>query len=237
MAMAAGLLLASPPATAGDDEAAPGQVLTGQASRSVLPAEPARLGWEAPGGTLWARGEASLGGADAEAEAGFERGAVDIGAKQELAILPNLSWSVAPQLRLESAGDPHGLPAAPALNGTVQQDLALSLPGETRLAASVGLGDRIGMGFLAAPAASQPGATLRSRVSLSVQPKLAGRPMQAEFQLTSTRPLAPDHGPTRPNSCELALVLRWGGTAPLRLAGSCPGEAVQRVTLGISATF
>src|SRR4051812_5204552 len=138
--LAIGLLLAPWVAPAAEDSAAPAQILTGQASHSVLPAEPASLRWEAPGGALWAKGEASLGATEPEAGGGFERGALALGARQELVLLPNLSWSVAPQLRLESAADPQGLPGAPALNGALQQDLALSLPGEAKLVASVGLG-------------------------------------------------------------------------------------------------
>src|SRR4051794_22022927 len=78
--LSACLLLLPSPAPAAEDAAAPAQVLTGQASHSVLPAEPASLGWEAPGGTLWAKGEASLGAAEPEAQAGFERGTLALGA-------------------------------------------------------------------------------------------------------------------------------------------------------------
>ncbi|WP_431271453.1 hypothetical protein [Dankookia sp. P2] len=53
----AACLLLPGPALAAEDAAAPAQRLTGQASHSVLPAEPASLGWEAPGGTLWAKGK------------------------------------------------------------------------------------------------------------------------------------------------------------------------------------
>jgi hypothetical protein len=235
--LAAFLMLAPCVAPAAEDSAAPAQLLTGQASHSVLPAEPASLGWEAPGGALWAKGEASLGAAEPEAEAGFERGALALGARQELALLPNLSWSLAPQLRLESAADPQGLPGTPALNGALQQDLALSLPGSAKLVASVGLGDRLGVSSLASPAGMLAGASLRSRVTLAAQTAVSGTPLQLEIQLTSTRPIAAEHGPARANACELALMLRWGGTAPLRLAGSCPGDSLRRVTLGLSASF
>ncbi|TDH57973.1 hypothetical protein E2C06_35045 [Dankookia rubra] len=231
------MLLVPCTASAAEESAAPAQVLTGQASHSVLPAEPASLGWETPGGALWARGEASLGAAEPEAEAGFGRGALALGARQELALLPNLSWSVAPQLLLESAADPQGLPGTPALNGALQQDLALSLPGEAKLVASIGLGDRLGMAGLASPAGVLAGASLRSRVSLAVQAAVSGAPLQMEIQLTATRPVAAEHGPARANGCELAVMLRWGGTAPLRLAGSCPGDALRRVTLGLSTSF
>jgi hypothetical protein len=231
------LLLAPCAAPAAKDAAAPAQILTGQASHSVLPAEPPSLQWEAPGGALWAKGEASLGAAEPEAGAGFERGALALGARQELTLLPNLSWSVAPQLRLESAADQQGLPGSPALNGTVQQDLALSLPGGAKLVASLGLGDRLGVASLASPAGMLAGASLRSRVSLAAQAAVSGAPLKMELQLTSTRPVAAEHGPARANSCELALLLRWGEAAPLRLAGSCPGESMRRVTLGLSASF
>lgn len=231
------LLLAPCPALAAGDTAAPAQLLTGQASQSVLPAEPASLRWEAPGGSVWARGEASLGAAEPEAETGFQRGSFALGARQELMLLPNLSWSVAPQLRLESAAASQGLPGAPALNGDLQQDLALSLPGNAKLVGSVGLGDRLGVASLASPAGMLAGATLRSRLSLATQAAVSGAPLQMEIQLTSTRPVAAEHGPMRANTCELALKLRWGETAPLRLAGSCPGDTVRRVTLGLSATF
>ena len=119
----------------------------------------------------------------------------------------------------------------------MQQELALALPGDAKLVASVGLGDRIGVASLASPGGALTGATLRSRVSLARQAKVSGTPLQVELQLTSTRPVAAEHGPTRANTCELALLLRWGDTAPLRLASSCPGDAVQRVTLGLSTSF
>ncbi|TCZ66097.1 hypothetical protein [Roseicella aquatilis] len=228
-----GLLLAPPPVTAAEEAAAPAQRLTGQASRSVLPPSPTSLGWQAPGGGLWARGEALVGTATPEAEAGLDHAALALGAKREVEILPSLSWSVAPQLRLETAADPRGLPAAPALDGTLQQDLSLALPGGTRLATSLGIGDRIGAG----PAGSQPGTTLHGRLSLSVQARAVGQPLRAEFQLAASRAVTPEHGPVRAHGCELAVLLHWGGQAPLRLAGSCPGDAVPRVTLGVSASF
>ncbi|WP_431271454.1 hypothetical protein [Dankookia sp. P2] len=151
--------------------------------------------------------------------------------------MPNLSWSVAPQLRLEATADAQGLPTAPALNGALQQELTLSLPGQAKLVASVGLGDRLGVGSLASPSGALAGATLRSRVSLAGQAMLSGAPLRMELQLTAFRPVAAEHGPTRANACDLALLLHWGDTAPLRLAGSCPGDAVRRVTLGLSTSF
>jgi hypothetical protein len=236
-ALAASALLALP--AGGHQAATPAQQLTGQSSRAVLQAESPRLHWDAPGGALWARGEASLGEAPPTpaAEAGFERGAIALGARRELTLLPHLSWAIAPQLRVEAAADSHGLPTAPAIDASMQQDLALTLPGNARLAATIGLGDRIGVSALTAPGGAQAAPTLRAKAALALQGQFAGAPLRTEFQLITVRTVAAGHGPDRALSCELGLAVSWAGGAPLRLASSCPGEAARRLTLGISAAF
>jgi hypothetical protein len=233
----AACLLSVPPA-AGREATTPAQQLTGQFGRSVLPAQPSRLRWDAPGGLFWAQGEATRGNPEPSpvTESGFERGAIALGARRELTLLPHLSWSVAPQLRVETAGDTNGLPTAPAINGMVEQELALSLPGQTRIAATIGLHDWIAAAGLGGPPTGAA-PTLRAKAMVAMQGQVVGAPVRTEFQVTTIRTVAADHGLDRPPSCELGLAVRWAGGPPLRLAGSCPGEATHRVTLGISASF
>ena len=69
------------------------------------------------------------------------------------------------------------------------------------------------------------------------QGQVVGAPVRSEFQVTTIRTVAVDHGLDRQVSCELGLAVHWRDNPPLRLAGSCPGEAQRRVTLGISASF
>ncbi|MDO9711660.1 hypothetical protein [Paracraurococcus lichenis] len=229
----AGLLL-TPPALA-EPDASPAQRLTGQDSRSVLPAEPGKLRWETPAGGLWIQGEASASEREPApvAEPSFEHGAVALGAQRELVLLPHLSLAVAPQLRVEAAGDPHGLPVSRSLNGTMQQDLILTLPGEAKLLGSLGVVDRIG-GLATGPSGVR---LLRTRASLALPAPSAALPLKTELQVTTTRSLGAERGPDTLLSCELGLVVAWGALAPLRFAGSCPGQAERRVTLGISGTF
>lgn len=229
----AGLLAA--PALA-EPPASPAQALTGQADRPALPAAPGRMRWDAPVGGLWVQGEASAGAPDPApvTEPGLGHGAVALGARRDLALLPHLSLTLAPQIRLDAAGDPLGLPTARGLSGTMQQDLVLTLPGEAKLAGSFALMDHVGpVGAEAQP----PVRTLRTRVSLAL-PRLSDAvPLKAEFQFAATRSLGVDREPDHLLSCELGLVLAWGAFAPLRLAGSCPGRPERRLTLGISGTF
>jgi hypothetical protein len=215
---------------AGQEAVSPARRLTGQQDRPVLPALPLRLRCDVPGSGLWAQGEAALGTTDQgpAAEAGFEEGTIALGARRELALLPYLSWTVTPELRIEATTDPHGLPAASTVNGSMGQELALSLPGNARLAAWVDLSDRLGGGAQMCP-------TLRIRASLAAQALVAGEPLRVEFQFTTTRTVGTSHGLDRPSACELAVTVT--DRAPLRVAASCPGEAVQRLTLGISASF
>jgi len=113
----------------------------------------------------------------------------------------------------------------------LQQDVAISLPGATRVTATVAVAERI-----AGAGSATGGLTMRGHAAIATQASFAGTPVRAELQVSATRAVADSLAELR-STCQLALAVSWGSAAPIRLAGSCPGEAAPRVTIGISATF
>ncbi|HEY8610033.1 MAG TPA: hypothetical protein VIL69_01930 [Roseomonas sp.] len=210
-----------------------------QAPKQVLPRPPMRLGWNSSDKAFWVTGESPEPSRDASGQVVFASGMGTLGARTEIFRSGGVSLTAVPLIRAEASWQEQNAGARQALGAAIFEELSIALPASFRFRAKGGFGDRIGVSA-PNPGGVSPGLAIRGEAGLSGNLASLGHAnTRFDLQLISTQAFGTGTDDPYPRStCELKLELLRKGTAPLSIAGSCPGAAGEgRITLNIGGRF
>lgn len=147
----------------------------------------------------------------------------------------SLSLTVTPVLRLVLDAPNHGPVPAPQAGLGLTEELAWPVRPGLRLAATGGLGDRVGLDL---PLRPEGGPELMLKLSAGIRAeldRLGGPPLDLRLAVNASATIAGPGTPSQPDECSFQLQIAVRGGAPFEVSAPCGSRG--KLSFGFRAVF